>query len=76
MRSPWISKEKCRLADRRAVFIWTGRASTREICKARRDFQRTFEEDRHQGVQAAGETIKGWIAAGIVKEAWDNLAMW
>ena len=48
--------------------------STREVRKARCDFQRTLQEDRQLRVQAAGLNIEGLLEAGRVKEAWDHLA--
>ena len=44
--------------------------STREVRKARCDFQRTLQEDRQLRVQAAGLNIEGLLEAGRVKEAW------
>ena len=41
LKAPWISKKTCRLVDRRVMLPRAGRASMREVCKARRDFQRT-----------------------------------
>ena len=58
------------------MLILIGRASTREVSKARRDFQRGIQEDIRQRVKAAGLTIEGLMAAGRVKEAWDHLARW
>ena len=76
MRYPCISKETWRLADQRAVLLRTGRASTREVCKARRDFQHVLQEDRRQRVKTAGSTIEALMAYGRVKEAWDHLERW
>ena len=73
LRNSWISKETCRLADWRAVLQREGWASTREVCKARRNFQRALHEHRRRRVQAAGSNIEGLLATDRVKEAWDHL---
>ena len=76
VRDPWISKETWRLENWRAALIRTGRASTREVHKAQHDFQRKLQEDRRRRVQAAGYTIEGLMAAGRIKETWDQLTRW
>ena len=76
VRAPCISKETWRLADWRARLLRAGQASTREVCKAQRNFQRVLQEDRRQRVRAAGLNIEGLMVAGRVKEAWDQLERW
>ena len=76
VRSPWISKETWRLEDWRAALLRAGQESTREVQKARRDFQRALQGDRRQRVQSAGSKIEGLLEAGRVKEAWDHIARW
>ena len=43
VRAPWISKETCRLVDQREALLRTGRVITREVHKARHDFQRALQ---------------------------------
>ena len=50
--------------------------STREFCKARRDFQRALQEDRLRRVQAVGSNIECFMEAGRFKEAWYHFAGW
>ena len=54
VRVPCIPKEIWRLTDRRPALLQTERANTREVYKARQDFQRALQEDRRRRVQAAG----------------------
>ena len=61
---------------RRVALLRKGRASSREVCKARRSFQRELQEDRRQRVQAEGSDIEGLMANVRVKEVWDHLVMW
>ena len=70
VRSPWISKETWRLEDWRAALLRAGQESTREVHKARRDFQRALQGDRRRRVQLAGSNIEGLLEAVRVKEAW------
>ena len=48
VRAAWMSKETWKLADWRAEIQRVGRVSTREVCKARRVFQRALQEDRQR----------------------------
>ena len=73
VRAPCISKETRRMEYWRAALLWAGRAITREVCKARCDFQRALQKDRRRRVQASGLNIKGLLESGRVKEAWDHL---
>ena len=72
----WISKETWKLADQRAALNRTGQESTREVCKARRDFQHRLQKDRQKRVQTAGSHIEGFLEAGRVKEEWEHLTRW
>ena len=74
VREPWISKETWRLGYQRSALLWAGRASSREVCKARRDFQCALQEDRWQGQRSAGKNKESLMVDGRVKEEWDHLA--
>ena len=76
VRYAWISRETWRLVDSRAALQLAGRASTGVVGKAWRNFQCSLQEDSQQRVQAAGSNIEVFLAAGRVKEAWDQLAHW
>ena len=52
--------------DMAVGLLQIGRAITREVRKARRNFQRALQEDTCWRVQASGSTIKGLVAAGRV----------
>ena len=70
VRAEWIYKETWQLEYCRSAPQRAGRASTREVRKARRDFQHTLQEDRRQRVQAAGSNIEIFLEDVRVKEAW------
>ena len=76
VRYAWISRETWRLVDSRAALQLAGRASTGVVGKAWRNFQCSLQEDSQQRVQAAVSNIEGFLVAGRVKEAWDQLAHW
>ena len=76
MRAKWISKETWQLADHRAALHWAGIISTREVCKARPNFQCALQADRPRRVKAMGASIEGLLEAVRLKEAWGHLVRW
>ena len=64
------------MADQRRELLWSGRSSTREVRKARRNFQHVLQEDRRRRVKLTRGNIEGLLEAGRGKEAWDHLSRW
>ena len=64
------------MEDWRTAIQREGKARTREVRKARRDFQRTIQADRQQREQASGAKIEELLESVRVKEDWDYLAWW
>ena len=73
VRSAWILNETWHLEDWRETLHMSWRASTREVRKAQRDFQRALKAERQRRVKTAGTSIEGLLEADSVKEAWDHL---
>ena len=73
-RAAWIPKEAWQMADWRKELQRVGRERTRDVCKARCDFQCALQADRRKRVQSTGTRIEGFLEAGRVKEAWEHLA--
>ena len=74
VKASWISQATWQLLYWRTAFQRAGRASTREVRKARRNFQRMLQADRHQRVQAAGANVEELLEAGRFKESRYHLA--
>ena len=55
--------------DWRIAIQRSGRAITREVSKARHDFQHALQADRWQMVQAARANIEGLLESGRFKQA-------
>ena len=70
VRASWISKETCHMADRRTALHREGQERTREVCKARHDFQPTLQEGRRKRSQEERSNIEVLIEAVRVKEVW------
>ena len=75
-REAWISKGTWQTEDRKAGLQRAGIAITRDVRKARRDFQRALLADRRRRVQVMGTSIVGLLESGRVKEAWEHLVLW
>ena len=64
----WIYQETCWLLDRRTMLQWAAMASVREVRQARKDFQKSLQEERQQRFQEAGVDIEAIVAVDQMQE--------